>query len=414
VIPRRELDLLRGEWSLDIGIIEKDYVLGWLLAGIAQHPALTETWVFKGGTCLRKCYYETFRFSEDLDFTVIDGGAEAPDALQQIFGEVGEWLRAESGIELVLDPRAFRRRQNRRGHPTTEGRIAYRGPNDTRSTLPKVKFDLTSDEVLTQRPTLRRIGHHYSDEPLFTCHHQRKRPLTCCDAGSEAVSCVRLCSAEIGRLRLSAPNTPRGFVVGGAARRPLERGLDAADRLLALAINDLRVDTQQHVDTVAGPLGDLSCRHAGVQPPRHRRVTEVIGAPGQRRRDLVRRQGCRSGRVPGAVHRAHRDWAAERPGQGTPARPRYLKTQWHHEFVNEPVLLYSEVADDGTQTRTIEIYRDGHADYVDATSNTRSTVLKESVMPSVEEIDDQPEFTSVDITDEAVEEACAQATGATT
>jgi hypothetical protein len=55
---------------------------------------------------------------------------------------------------------------NRRGHPTTEGRVAYRGPNETRSTLPKVKFDLTSDEVLTQRPTLRRIGHHYSDEPL--------------------------------------------------------------------------------------------------------------------------------------------------------------------------------------------------------------------------------------------------------
>lgn len=166
MIPRRELDLLRGEWSLEVSVIEKDYVLGWLLGGIEQHPALSETWIFKGGTCLRKCYYETFRFSEDLDFTVIDGGPEEPDALQQVFTEVGEWLLEESGIELVLDPRAFRRRQNRRGHPTTEGRIAYRGPNETRSTLPKVKFDLTSDEVLTQRPTLRRIGHHYSDEPL--------------------------------------------------------------------------------------------------------------------------------------------------------------------------------------------------------------------------------------------------------
>jgi hypothetical protein len=31
---------------------------------------------------------------------------------------------------------------------------------------PKVKFDLTSDEVLTQSPTLRLIGHHYSDQPL--------------------------------------------------------------------------------------------------------------------------------------------------------------------------------------------------------------------------------------------------------
>jgi hypothetical protein len=33
VIPAREILDLRAEWSLDPGIIEKDYVLGWLLAG---------------------------------------------------------------------------------------------------------------------------------------------------------------------------------------------------------------------------------------------------------------------------------------------------------------------------------------------------------------------------------------------
>lgn len=30
--------------------------------------------MFKGGTCLKKCYIETYRFSEDLDFTVLPGG----------------------------------------------------------------------------------------------------------------------------------------------------------------------------------------------------------------------------------------------------------------------------------------------------------------------------------------------------
>ena len=34
-------------------VVEKDYVLGWLLAGVAQHPQ-TRSWAFKGGTCLRK------------------------------------------------------------------------------------------------------------------------------------------------------------------------------------------------------------------------------------------------------------------------------------------------------------------------------------------------------------------------
>jgi predicted nucleotidyltransferase component of viral defense system len=79
VIPAREVLELRTEWSLDAGVIEKDYVLGWLLAGIANESKLAQSWVFKGGTCLRKCYYETYRFSEDLDFTVVGHGPETPE-----------------------------------------------------------------------------------------------------------------------------------------------------------------------------------------------------------------------------------------------------------------------------------------------------------------------------------------------
>jgi predicted nucleotidyltransferase component of viral defense system len=163
VIAQRELAQLRGQWLLDQGVIEKDYVLGWLLAGIAQHSELSERWVFKGGTCLRKCYYETYRFSEDLDFTIVDGGPEEPDELLRIFAGVAAWIREESGIELVLDDKSFQRKRNRRGHPTTQARIAYRGPNGNPS-LPKVKLDLTSDETLVDRPAFRRISHPYSDQ----------------------------------------------------------------------------------------------------------------------------------------------------------------------------------------------------------------------------------------------------------
>jgi len=162
VIPQRELAALRAEWSLSQDVIEKDYILGWLLAGIAHHEALNQTWVFKGGTCLRKCYYETYRFSEDLDFTVRNGGPEDPNDLVPIFTGVSAWIREESGIELVIDDNVFRRRQNRRGNATTQARIAYRGPN-ANNAMPKVKLDLTSDEVIADRPTMRPIGHPYSD-----------------------------------------------------------------------------------------------------------------------------------------------------------------------------------------------------------------------------------------------------------
>ncbi|GAI46757.1 unnamed protein product, partial [marine sediment metagenome] len=50
-------------------IIEKDYILSWVLAGIAANKKLQNKLVFKGGTALKKCYFGNYRFSEDLDFT---------------------------------------------------------------------------------------------------------------------------------------------------------------------------------------------------------------------------------------------------------------------------------------------------------------------------------------------------------
>lgn len=50
-------------------IVELDYARGWTLRGIAKHWYLARRLVFKGGTCLRKCYFPAYRFSEDLDFT---------------------------------------------------------------------------------------------------------------------------------------------------------------------------------------------------------------------------------------------------------------------------------------------------------------------------------------------------------
>ena len=52
-------------------ILEKDYALGYLLAGMAQVEELHAAWVLKGGTALRKFYFADYRFSEDLDFSAL-------------------------------------------------------------------------------------------------------------------------------------------------------------------------------------------------------------------------------------------------------------------------------------------------------------------------------------------------------
>jgi len=162
VIPHGEILALRGEWGLRDDVIEKDYVLGWLLAAIGSDPRLRDTWIFKGGTCLRKCYYETYRFSEDLDFTVTDGGPETAAELLPILRDIGDWLHQRVGIELQVTEKAIRRRRNRRGNPTTIIRLGYRGPRNP-PTLPKAKIDLTSDEIVVEPPVARKILHPYSD-----------------------------------------------------------------------------------------------------------------------------------------------------------------------------------------------------------------------------------------------------------
>ena len=162
MIPVAEIKALQAAWQLRDDVIEKDYALGWVLAAIAAEPALRATWLFKGGTALRKCYYETYRLSEDLDFTVVDGGPEAPDDLVPIFRSIAQWLQERCGLEITIDATSFRRRQNRRGHPTTEARLAFRGPRNPPS-LPKLKIDITNDEVVPTPPVDRPIDHPYSD-----------------------------------------------------------------------------------------------------------------------------------------------------------------------------------------------------------------------------------------------------------
>jgi predicted nucleotidyltransferase component of viral defense system len=44
-------------------------LLAWFLAGLSQSK-LRDLLIFKGGTALKSCHFEDYRFSEDLDVTL--------------------------------------------------------------------------------------------------------------------------------------------------------------------------------------------------------------------------------------------------------------------------------------------------------------------------------------------------------
>jgi len=88
-----------------VDVIEKDYVLGWLLVGICRSRAGAGL-ALKGGTALSKVYFPgAWRLSEDLDFTFLrPGGARrlAGALATQLPSRVRE---AAPGLRVVLrDP----------------------------------------------------------------------------------------------------------------------------------------------------------------------------------------------------------------------------------------------------------------------------------------------------------------------
>ena len=80
---RPRLEEVRQRLGIRWEVLERDYLLSWVLAGIGAVPELRETLVFKGGTALKKCYFGDYRFSEDLDFTGREGVA-AGDEMEEL------------------------------------------------------------------------------------------------------------------------------------------------------------------------------------------------------------------------------------------------------------------------------------------------------------------------------------------
>ncbi|MGD0085189.1 MAG: nucleotidyl transferase AbiEii/AbiGii toxin family protein [Acidimicrobiales bacterium] len=159
MITRADLVERVREWGLAEQVVEKDYVLGWVLWGIGTDPTLGQQWVFKGGTCLKKCYIETYRFSEDLDFTVLPGGVVTPDDVRPHVERMLLRVAEESSIDFTLESPRFRLRPS---GVATQGTIYYRGPRQTPG-LASIKLDLAADELVVRPPVLRPVAHPYPD-----------------------------------------------------------------------------------------------------------------------------------------------------------------------------------------------------------------------------------------------------------
>lgn len=71
MIKSGEIQSIAAKYKVRDRQIEKDYVISWILYGISRSDFLLKNLAFKGGTVLKKAYFPEYRFSEDLDFSLI-------------------------------------------------------------------------------------------------------------------------------------------------------------------------------------------------------------------------------------------------------------------------------------------------------------------------------------------------------
>jgi uncharacterized protein len=141
-------------------VLERDYCIAWFLIGLSRSP-LREKIIFKGGTALRRCYFSEYRFSEDLDFTLLQPISfdELRQSLEGVYAEV----KQASNITFQFSRSDSTAHQN-----SYTFYLAYEGPLPIISTRKEIKVDMTIKEIIFFPPAelavLKSCG-EYTDLP---------------------------------------------------------------------------------------------------------------------------------------------------------------------------------------------------------------------------------------------------------
>lgn len=151
--------------------IDKDWTLSHVLKGLYEVKEFRAAMVFKGGTCLKKCYFPDYRFSEDLDFTSLPADfALDMDMMEEVCRRVFE----NSGIRLVtekISPQVFRDRA-----VGFEIKFKFWGANHQKNMqVPEparwntsIKFDVNWYEEVMFPVEEKAVLHDYSDAGSFS------------------------------------------------------------------------------------------------------------------------------------------------------------------------------------------------------------------------------------------------------
>ena len=149
------------ETNTALWIIEKDYALSYLLSAIFKAPLITDSLVLKGGTALKKAFFQDYRFSEDLDCStrVEITAADIQDGIDTAVSIMEQDLQEREPFFIRSEPLILRE-----PHPGKQ--IAYivrvQFPYH-REPMCRLKVEITVDEPILIPPETRPILHNYEE-----------------------------------------------------------------------------------------------------------------------------------------------------------------------------------------------------------------------------------------------------------
>ncbi len=165
MIGEAELRRCAARWGVDPMVADLDYSLGWFIVALYSASEVAGRLCFKGGTCLRKCYFADYRFSEDLDFTATV--RLSPDRLLEWVEQATRWAAEMDGPDYRASPPRLETVQDEYGSETYQVRVYYRGPLRWGGNPRAIRLDVTREERLGLLPVTRRLIHPYSDGPVL-------------------------------------------------------------------------------------------------------------------------------------------------------------------------------------------------------------------------------------------------------
>ena len=163
MINKDEVKAKAEEFAINVSDVERDYVYGWLLAGIFQSSALRDLLILKGGNGLRKAYFENTRFSKDLDFatqTKVDASM-----LHSELNKVCEFVEAATRVTFAYERNRVEPKEiGHKDKTIYEARLYFKDfyGNPESITL-KAQLDITEFDRILLPIQERQLIHPYSD-----------------------------------------------------------------------------------------------------------------------------------------------------------------------------------------------------------------------------------------------------------